>query len=469
MRIFGTKNFGWRISNILASALCILPLYIFSRLFLTKIASLFAVLVACFSQFWLADTYTGYGWTIPRLFILLSLASFALAIKTHSITSVITLALACCYARLSSGMAAITPIVCFVCAILFFLNHKIVGRELVSHQALDQKNRISYKWFIFILACLIIFPLLICELPKQQYKSGDYLNSGYKNLLWKTSLGPLITYYKGPNWRTPPQTYKYPFKEFLRVTRDNTIRTVLAPLTFIAKTHYIIGFIITPVSCALIMLGLLVSLIRIKDSYIFLLCYLSWMCVAGVIAPYHEYHDLVDTRLVFLMPFWGILAGYAIQFLIQPVQCRETVAKVFVIIISIVIIYLNMLGFYVDIPRRYRNSQVSLAFKALKESHPEARIYVMGDNWEIIKYISEQYPDGDRLIQFKADEINDFLPFQEFTKDDEFLFYDISGQSAEIFNWFCSKYPNAIIKRYKDSSGLIEVHSCKIIASFTAR
>ena len=277
IRIFDSLNFGWRFSNILASALAVLCFFHFFRTFLpTWVASTGAFLIAS-SHYLASFSRIGYINSQGLLAMGLALASTSWAIRRrHPVAFVAcALALALCLYTYPGAVYAI-PL-----AIVLLLIYCPPWKE--NHWR---------GWTILTLSFMLFtIPLLL----QPEYWAAKIVSTGYYVDV-QTGLSPLQ--------RVLTQL-PYAFYSFLFLPHDS---------------HYVSVALTDVVTAALVLIGLGAILRRLRADRFVLFTLVAFVILLLLVGSIHQYDLPPNTRMMLLVPWFALIAAIGLQWIARQLH-----------------------------------------------------------------------------------------------------------------------------------------------------
>ena len=465
MRVAGVDNFGWRLSGVLALSLTLPCFYVFARLFLGRLGAGLATLLTAVSYYLIAEAHTGYGWGLPRLFTWAALAGFAVLIRRPSLTAAVAVGILCGYSSLIDAMASLTPFL-VLAAIPFVLSGRPTPGGRLRLLCRPSRRTALTFWGVAGLAFL-----LTSVVPRAAFRNPDVRLSGVRRVLWKTNVGPLLTHYFGPNWTSPPLERSYTPGEFVASTRDNLLRTLLAPLSYSGSSHYVHGPVLDPVTAGLTILGILVSVSsrrqRRRTSLLWVF-FIAFLMVTGVLSPAFEYSDLRITRMHFLVPFWTLFAGIGFVALAEGLSAVSTwwtprVVPGLAVGLGIGAALLNFHAFYVRERGHEPDSPSAWVVKVMAESPSTTELYMcFFEGWAPAGV--EHYPGHERLHRVTTEEFVLAGGRPAFSEGARLLFPNCAETPGcrKVLDWFVSSYPDVRLTTIRDSLERTKILSCSV-------
>jgi hypothetical protein len=423
MRVAGINNFGWRLSAVLAASLSLVPFALFAGRILGRGGLVVALVLAATSPVLFAEAHTGYGWGQMRLWTLCVLAALVHTIERRQMRHAVMLGIFCVLCSLISGLAVfVAPL-----ALLWLFVSTVRSGGLSTRSRLRLAGR---GWMVLLLAVAVIVFVVGAQLPGWLAPESESMVDKLRLTLWKTSLGPLVAHVLGPDWFDPPLTEIYGPGTFAEIFGLMLVRSLLAPLTFISRTHYVNGHLMDPIGAGLVLIGMVVSLLsRVgrRRSELLWLFFLPAMLLAGAFAPYHEYGDLRITRLHILVPFWAIFAGLGYEAVVRALQpvtgvwSRWLPKAVFALVAGAVVLW-NLHAIHVRIPRDEGATSIVLAVREMQLAAPHETVLACLGPWHPMDGLIRKYP-GNEKLQFVDDEpFAELIESQELDQDSVFLF-----------------------------------------------
>ena len=376
MSLFGENNFGWRMSGILSLTLSIFPIAVISRYFLERRTTYLVVIGVVWSYYLLVESKWGYGWGLMRLFPLCAVASLVTFRKSPSIWTAIVVAVFTSTSDLIGGFGKYVALLTTAYAtVLIFARFK-------------ERRVVLFVTFLSVL-------LLTSKIPQHLYGAESGLQE-LQHTLWKTSAGPYIASILGPEWggkfeETAPAPEKF-WNYFFRMSG----RTILAPVSFRANVHLVVGRVVEPIWGYLVLAGMLLSLrlLLIDRRWISMwVFFIPGLVLAGTLSPYGV---LAVTRLHFLVPMWGIFAGLAFERIVPLFVRRKQVMDGVTILYACWIVLWGSHTFWVKTPQRYEFGKSQLAMKLIEES-PENSITFAFDSWHPLDLVFPHFPHPARV------------------------------------------------------------------------
>jgi 4-amino-4-deoxy-L-arabinose transferase-like glycosyltransferase len=380
---------------VLAAALAVVPFVVVARRHLGRAGLTVATALLVTSPMLFSEAHTGYGWGQARLWMLSAMAALALTIDRGRLRHAVLLGVFCALCSLISGLAVFVPPLAFA----------VLALVLMRRCRWSGWRRSVVGWAGVLLIAAVAVYLVGAQLPASLMPDGRSLVDDLRNTLWKTSLGPLIAHYQGPEW----------FYEHIRVSQKPiefastlgllTVRSVLAPMTFMGTSHYVIGHVMDPVGGGLALVGMIASLLsrslRRRSALVWVF-FVPSLIVAGVLSPYHEYGDLRVTRLYLLVPFWAIFAGLGFELVarvarvhLAPASNRVRLAGCAMVVMLIAL--WNLYAIAVRAPRQEGYQGPALAMKVRQQSPPDTEVLACFDVWFPLGPFLWAYSDQPRL------------------------------------------------------------------------
>jgi hypothetical protein len=425
MFFFGENNFGWRMNGILSLTLSIFPLAVICEYFLERRTTYLVVIGVVWSSYLLAESRWGYGWGLMRLFPLCAVASLIAFRKAPSIFTAILVAFCTSTSDLIGGFG------------------KYVALLTTGYVTLLIFTKFSNKRFTLFFAFLVVL-LASSKIPQYFYGSEGVLGD-LRRTLWKTSAGPYVASILGSDWGNTfeatapsPSSFWHSFLQML-------VHAILAPVSFRGNGHLVVGRVVEPLWGWLVLGGMLLSLIclvldrRWISMWLF---FLPGLVLAGALSPYH---DLAITRLHFLVPLWGIFAGFAFEKSVGLLIQKKRLIDFVVIVYSCWIIRWGYQSFWVEMPSRYEFSKTVLAMKLLGELG-ERDVTFIFDYWHPLDIVIPNYPLRSRVHILKAPSVEDLGEY--YKKIDSVLVFPLRQQLAqdqvEIYEQFLLSVPSGM-------------------------
>jgi hypothetical protein len=385
--IGGINNFSWRMASVLSFVLSIPPLFIVTRVILSRRAALLACAFMAFSYYLLAEALWGYGWTLLRLFSLWHAALLALFLCKPTFLRALALgvSLTCC--SLSGALCTyITPLTFVV----------LIGC------ALFRLRPSAWKYTTVV----ALTYLLTHTLPIRLWSTTDDLKTTMQLTLSKTSLGPILQRYFGEELFSRIEGQARTVPEVLELLGTRFVETLTAPVTMIGGSHYLFGTLIHPVVGGLALVGFVLAIVWAFRSWawrLVLLFYIPAVILAGALSPYAS---PAITRVHFLVPFWALFAAAAIEY-----GTRRLPRAAFAII-GTGLVGTTMVWAYdrlfAELPHTPRFTAQAYAVQIM-QAYPDRKIAFLYGNWHPLDFVLEPYGLKERSVLCDQDNSDELL------------------------------------------------------------
>jgi hypothetical protein len=391
--IGGINNFSWRMASILSFILSIPPLFIVTRVILSRRAALLACAFMAFSYYLLAEALWGYGWTLLRFFSLWSAALLVLFLSKPSLLRAIAVgvSLTCC--SLSGALCTYIPPLTFLV---------LLGCALF-------KLRPSAWRYTAVVALTY---LLTHTLPIQLWSKTDDLKTTLQLTLSKTSLGPILQGYFGEKLFSRGKGQARTVPELLELLGTRFVETLTAPVTMIGGSHYLFGKLIHPAVGALALAGFVLAIVWAFRSWawrLVLLFYIPAVVLAGALSPYAS---PAITRVHFLVPFWALFAAAAFEF-----GTRRLPRAAFPII-GTALVGTTMVWVYgrlfIKLPYTPRFKAQAYAVQIM-QAYPDRKVAFLYGDWHPLEFVLDGYGLKERSV--KCDQENSDELLSQVAKD----------------------------------------------------
>lgn len=383
----GINNFSWRMASILSFILSIPPLFIVTRIILSRRVALLACSLMAFSYYLLAEALWGYGWTMLRLFSLWHAALLALFLSKPSLWRAVALGISLTCCSLSGALCTFIPPLTFVV---------LIGSALF-------KLRPSAWKYTAIIALTYV---LTHTLPIRLWSTTDDLKTSMQLMLSKTSLGPVFQRYFGEELLSKVEGQARSVPELLELLGTRFIETLTAPVTMIGTGHYLFGKLIHPVVGALALAGFALAIVWAFRSWawrLVLLFYIPAVILAGALSPYSS---PAITRVHFLVPFWALFAAAAIDY-----GTRRLPRAAFAII-GTVLVGTTMVWAYdrlfIKLPYTPRFTAQAYAVQIM-QAYPDRKVAFLYGNWHPLEFALEPYGLKKRSVQCNQENSDELL------------------------------------------------------------
>lgn len=325
IKLFDKLNFGWRFASILASALSIPFFYSFFRTFLVRWVAFSATFFIAVSHYLISFSRIGYDNTQALLAMGMSLAAAAWVIRSNRRIAFLAtgMALAFCFYVFPSAMY-IPPIVFWL--LLWY--------------------RPPWKRMAWLDWALLIFTALIPILPL--FSQPQY---------WESKLHGFISLNSNQSLATVAQNiltqFAYAFYSFLYI---------------INESHYVTVAYLDALTAALVLIGGSVIIRRIQKDKFARVILSGWLLLLLFVGASHQYPFPPNTRMMLLVPWWGMMAAIGLQWLAARLQ-TPWLARGAIIVLFIAILGLNLYQAYgVSVQHRIRNSNFESLFVRIGET-----------------------------------------------------------------------------------------------------
>lgn len=335
MKLVGVNIFGLKFSSVLAAAAAILPLYVFIRLSVSRVAAIAGTACYCFSYYSIVWAHTAWNNNHVIFPFIASLCLFVLAARRDSFT----LFFLC---GLSTGLGFYTYYPARLTLImvgLLFLQRRVTARAPTG------------RFFLcFIIAfALAVSPLVLATGPVRLLEDAASKSTAH------------------PEWGEGSP---------LRKMIAHVLLSLLAPFWYCGG-KYTTKTLFDGVTAAFLAAGIIYSLMRPRGVRLFIL--VCFVLSAGIIGATTPQANIRGSRMLILIPIVCVLAGIGADRLLALLRrlClgRKGVYIPAAAAVMIVMAALNLHRLYVVLPAVKGVQPFALAIQYFREAPAAPRNY----------------------------------------------------------------------------------------------
>ncbi len=362
MRLAGFTAFGWRFSSVLAAAVVLPPLYLFTRLLIGKRAAVTSAILFLVSHYNFSFAHIPYNNNHVMFPVMTAMALFLLARSQNSLLFFYMCGLA-------TGLGFHT----------FFSGR--VGLPIILALWMCWCIRPQTRWvtqavkpLFAILVGFILVALPVIRNPVSSWELMTQQTTFAQEVIGETAEPTTIL-----GHQVQP--------EFLKRLEQNVVHSLLAPLTYDAHKasprHYVSGGLTDRATSAMAFLGLLQSLLWFYRRRWFSLWigYGLVLVLVGMTSP-AEYPLI--TRMLLMVPFIIILASAGVEKVLAIAGSLLGVwmTQVLLVMFLATSAFLNGHEVFFRFMEQPANSGHNLVISLLQESSPKTHVvYVLEDQY----------------------------------------------------------------------------------------
>jgi hypothetical protein len=359
MKLFGTSNFGWRISNPVLLSAAVVCFYLFFRKFTKQSTALVICgLLACSGYLM---NFGKIGYDNPQAFFMLGLtlwlAAEAVSSRRPVIYAILGLAMGFCLYSYPAALYVL-PLPVILMAIFDFPK--------------TRPAKWRWAWWISIF-CILTMPLLF----QPSYVQGKIEGLYFNNLDAMAHLGIGFMF------------------------SSQLVYSLFSYLYVINGSHFVVSSHVDPVSAVWIPIGLSWLAVQFKKNKFALFWMISFVIMLFLVGASHGRLFPPNTRMFMLLPWWLSFAAFGIDWLAEWIRRKtnsDLYYKVTLAAMAGLILVMNLVQVNWVFPRLHAGtSSLEVMFMRLAERGDDdpakaspVYLFVTDESWGI---------DGLRILQ----------------------------------------------------------------------